>query len=221
MKSESQSKSKNTVTALYAENHRLGIVEFDREENRWKFTDGTVRDIVAGFTKPDYCALAESPKGLALARCTAKYMAAPQNADAAIDLITGRTSRTSPAIYAVSHALVDCHPYVRNANGFIIKEVKRDATRTLCYEGRPICDLTCRDAGYRSDRPTKDVVEACFFFPGMMTRTMDWVRAEGFEPNDTDTIKDLVRFYLVHILDDLAEYGDDSHEEDGFTVKEV
>lgn len=144
MNTENQKQSE-TKTFLYAENHRLCEVAYIEETDCWRQKAvGTVRDLVGAFTKPDSFALSESPKGLALARCTAKYMADPQNHDAIVDLLTGRTSRTSPVIYAINHALMDCHLNVRNANGFMVREVPDCDARALYYKGHPICHLECR-----------------------------------------------------------------------------
>ncbi len=208
------------MTYLYAENHRLGFVVYNREEDRWTFPTMTVREVISTFTKTDIIALSESPRGLALARCTAKYMAAPQNQDAIVDVLTGRIGRDAPAVYAINHALRDCRLGVTNANGFTVKEVGLTTDRILCYEGNPICRLLSRDSGYRTDHPISEVVDACFYFPGILTKTFEWVRTTCLEPRDTDTIKDLVRFYMVQVIDDLAEQGDDCHEDDGFTVEE-
>lgn len=217
---QKQSEQTETKTFLYAENHRLCEV-FYTEEDCWRLKAvGTVRDLVGACSKPDSFALSESPKGLALARCTAKYMADPQNHDAIVDLLTGRTSKTSPVVYAINHALTDCHLNVRNANGFMVKEVPDCDARALRYHGRLLCHLECRDQGYRMSEPLKDVLEELFYCKGALKATMAWVRDEGFEPMDSDTIYDLERFYLMHIIDDLAENGDDCHEDDGFTVRE-
>ena len=220
MNTENQKQSK-TATYLYAENHRLCEVAYIKETDCWTLAEGTVRDFVGTCTKPDSFALSESPKGLALARCTAKYMAAPQNHDAIVDLVTGRISRTNPVIYAINHALADCHLNVRNANGFMVKEVPDCEARALHYKGKLLCHLGCRDQGYRVKEPLEDVLEDLFYCEGILKATMAWVRDEGFEPRDSDTIIDLERFYLMHVIDDLAENGDDCHEDDGFTVREV
>lgn len=216
---ENQSESE-TKTFLYAENHRLCEVAYIKETDCWKPAMGTVRDFVGACTKPDCFALSESPKGLALARCTAKYMAAPQNHDAIVDLLTGRTSRTAPVVYAINHALADCHLGAANANGFTIKEVPDCEARALRYHGRLICHLECRDQGYRVKESLEGVLEELFYSPGILKATFAWIRDEGFEPRDNDTVYDLERFYLMHIIDDLAEQGDDCHEDDGFTVEE-
>lgn len=77
-----------------------------------------------------------------------------------------------------------------------------------------------QDQGYRVMEPLEGALEELFYCEGILKATFAWIRDEGFEPKDSDTIYDLERFYLMHIIDDLAEMGDDCHEDDGFTVRE-
>ena len=217
---QKQSEQTETKTFLYAENHRLCEVAFSESEDCWTITNGNIRDAIRACSKTDVIALSESPRGLALARCTAKYMAAPQNRDLIVDILTCRIGRDTPASCAIYHALRDCRLGVTNANGFTVKEVPDCEARALRYHGKLICHLECRDQGYRVKEPLEGVLEGLFYSPGILKATMAWVRTTCLEPRDDDTIYDLERFYLMQVIDDLAEQGDDCHEDDGFTVEE-
>ncbi len=221
MSTEKQQNSKKTATFLYAEDHRLGAVAYDEDEDRWHLAGLSVRELVARCSKSDVRALAESPKGLALARCTARYMSAPQNKDAVTDLLTGRIGRDTPAVYAIEHALLDCHLGRPNANGFAVRETDADATLALYYKGEKLCGLCERERGYRTDASMEAVAESLLGCQGLLKEVFNWVRSFEMEVRDEDTVYDLVEQYLRTILDDLAELGCDYHVCEGFTVREA
>lgn len=185
--------------ALFAEDVQIAFVRKDTDRHGrftgWRFIDKLPSEVVGELLDDRGLFPRESPRGMALARCTAHYICSDREHGYVPLLMTSgadryRKAEDHPAVMAICHALCTLpegptESFAPGHDNFSIHQVSTLEELWLVYGDEPLCEAYPEDVGWRLSIPIDDVADKlraeC---PSCIDDMEDWLEAkaeaEGF-----------------------------------------
>lgn len=218
--------------ALYAEDVQIAFVQKSTDQygkfQSWRLIDRFPRDVVEENLNDAGLFPRESPKAMALARCTAHYICSDKDHGYVPLLMTSnadyyRKAENHPAVMAICHALCTLpeeptESFAPGHDNFSIHKVSTLEELWLVYGDEPLCQAYADDVGWRLGIPIGDVADMlaarCPSYIYDMEEWLEdkaemegfcsvagWVLGGGQVPSSRDLTVEWLRGYLEALPD--------------------